>query len=181
MVALHTSGAHPVHKATIMPRGQALGMVFQLPKGDQMSQSKRQMLAELDVCMGGRVAEELIFGEEHVTSGASSDIQKATQLARRMVMLYGFGEGTGDRKLSIMRYDPNDTSMMGPDTKRAIDVEVERLLMESYERAKRCLVSHRRDLETVAKGLLEHETLSGKELKQLLAGKKIGKTQISLG
>merc|ERR1711871_677506 len=170
---MHTKGAHPVHKATIMPRGQALGMVFQLPKGDQMSQSRRQMLAELDVCMGGMVAEEMIFGEDEVTSGASSDIQKATQLARRMVMLYGFGrdakasDGGTSSGLGIMRYDPSEEKLMGPETKRLVDVAVEKLLEDSYVRAKTCLQKHRKDLETIAKGLLEHETLSGKELQML--------------
>ena len=82
---LKTAGADPVHKATIMPRGQALGMVMQLPSGDQTSQSRKQMLARLDVCMGGRVAEEMIFGADEVTSGASSDIRQATNLARSMV------------------------------------------------------------------------------------------------
>jgi ATP-dependent metalloprotease len=85
LVALKTAGADPVHKATIMPRGQALGMVMQLPAGDQTSQSRKQMLARLDVCMGGRVAEEMMFGADEVTSGASSDIRQATSLARSMV------------------------------------------------------------------------------------------------
>ncbi len=85
LVAINTPGAHPVYKATIMPRGQALGMVSQLPEGDQTSITRKQLLARLDVCMGGRVAEEMIFGKDEVTGGASSDIYQATQLARQMV------------------------------------------------------------------------------------------------
>lgn len=86
IVAFNTDGAHPIHKATIMPRGSALGMVTQLPSSDETSVSKKQLLARLDVCMGGRVAEELIFGQEHVTTGASSDLHTATELAQYMVL-----------------------------------------------------------------------------------------------
>merc|ERR1711975_141600 len=95
IVAFFTQGAHPIHKATIMPRGQALGLVHQLPKTDQVSVSLQQMKAELDVCMGGRVAEELIFGTENVTGGASSDIQRATQVAEQMVTTYGMSSKVG--------------------------------------------------------------------------------------
>jgi ATP-dependent metalloprotease len=95
LVATKTKGAHPIHKATIMPRGQALGMVMQLPTGDQTSMSRRQMLADLDVCMGGRVAEEVVFGADEVTSGASSDLMQATRLAREMVTKWGMTDGVG--------------------------------------------------------------------------------------
>lgn len=88
IVALNTEGAHPIHKATIMPRGSALGMVTQLPSNDETSVSKRQLLARLDVCMGGRVAEEIIFGQDHITTGASSDLHTATELAHYMVFLF---------------------------------------------------------------------------------------------
>lgn len=91
IVAFNTEGAHPIHKATIMPRGSALGMVTQLPSGDETSISKRQLLARLDVCMGGRVAEELIFGQDHVTTGASSDLHTATELAQYMVFPFYYG------------------------------------------------------------------------------------------
>ena len=97
LVALKTAGADPIHKATIMPRGRALGMVMQLPDGDQTSMSRKQMLARLDVCMGGRVAEELVFGYDNVTSGASSDIQQATRLAQAMVTKYGLSDKVGVR------------------------------------------------------------------------------------
>lgn len=89
-MALKTEGAHPVHKATIVPRGSALGMVTQLPSNDETSVSKKQLLARLDVCMGGRVAEELIFGQDHVTTGASSDLNTATELAQYMVCIRKF-------------------------------------------------------------------------------------------
>ena len=102
LVALHTAGADPVHKATVMPRGQALGMVQQLPEGDQTSFTKRQMLARMDVCMGGRVAEELVYGADEVTSGASSDIVQATRLARNMVTKWGFSDEVGVVYLSLI-------------------------------------------------------------------------------
>jgi len=160
LVALKTSGADPVHKATIMPRGQALGMVMQLPSGDQTSLSRKQMLAKMDVCMGGRVAEELIFGVDEVTSGASSDIKQATSLARNMVTKWGMSDEIG-----VVFHDKDDQS---PETRAAIDREIQKLLMASYQRAKVVLEAHRKDLDLIAKGLLERETLSGPELKVLL-------------
>ena len=153
-----------------MPRGRALGMVMQLPDGDQTSQTRRQMLAELDVCMGGRVAEELIFGCDEVTSGASSDLQHATRVAQRMVMAYGMSDIVGP-----MRHDPDNLHLLAPETRKAIDSEVKKLLDDSYKRAKKLLSRHRKDLEAVAAGLLEYETLTGDEVRQLAAGKKIAR------
>lgn len=168
VVAVHTPGAHPIHKATVMPRGRALGMVWQLPTGDQTSQSMKQMLAEMDVCMGGRVAEELIFGSEEVTSGASSDLSRATSIAQRMVMSYGMSEVVGKRQFNLNRLED-----LAPDTRKAIDDEVNKLLNQSYKRASNLLKKHSKDLESVAKGLLEYETLSGEEVNDLIKGKKI--------
>jgi ATP-dependent metalloprotease len=164
LVAMKTKGADPVHKATIMPRGQALGMVMQLPPFDQTSMSKQQMLARLDVCMGGRVAEELIFGPEEVTSGASSDIQQATNLARAMVMQWGFSEEVG------IVYHKNDSS---PEERGKIDREVKRILGESYDRATKLLKDNRKDLDSIAAALVAHETLSGADISDLLAGKAL--------
>merc|ERR1711871_772546 len=169
-VALHTRGANPVHMATIMPRGRALGLVLQLPEGDQKSQTRQQMLAEIDVCMGGRVAEELVFGEDNVTSGASSDLQRATMIARRMVMYYGMGSKD---KVGVVRYDAENMESLSPETREAIDKEVKDLLDSSYKRAKNLLIQRRGDLETIAKALLKHETLSGEELKMVLQGKEV--------
>ncbi|KAF8412130.1 hypothetical protein HHK36_000086 [Tetracentron sinense] len=95
IAAFHTDGAHPIHKATIMPRGSALGMVTQLPSNDETSISKKQLLARLDVCMGGRVAEELVFGQDHITTGASSDLHTATELAQYMVSTCGMSDTIG--------------------------------------------------------------------------------------
>lgn len=101
LVAMLTKGASPVHKATIMPRGNALGMVMQLPDKDDKSMTRKQLLAMLDVCMGGRVAEELIFGGDNVTTGASQDLTSATQIARAMVTEYGFSDRVGPQRLTV--------------------------------------------------------------------------------
>ena len=161
LVALKTDAADPVHKATIVPRGHALGMVQQLPDGDQTSLSYKQMLAKLDVAMGGRVAEELVFGKDAVTSGASADIYQATRLARNMVTKWGFAPSVGcvyaaDKNLTAERTNAN------------FDKEVQRLIEAAYQRATRLLTDHRDCLEIIATALLQRETLSGAELQQLL-------------
>jgi ATP-dependent metalloprotease len=165
LVALHTDGALPVHKATIVPRGMSLGMVSQLPDKDQTSVSRRQMLARLDVCMGGRVAEELIFGENEVTSGASSDLKQATALARMMVTKYGMGKHAG---LVSYNYD-DDGKSMSTETRLVIEQEVKEFLERAYNNAKTILVTHNKELHALANALLEHETLSGAQIKKLLA------------
>jgi ATP-dependent metalloprotease len=167
LVALKTAGADPIHKATIMPRGRALGMVMQLPDGDQTSMSRKQMLARLDVCMGGRVAEELVFGYDNVTSGASSDIQQATRLAQAMVTQYGLSD-----KVGLIYINPNDKH--GGESQKLIDQEVKDLLDSSYARAKALLETNRKELEIVAKGLLQYESLAGGEIVDLINGKPLG-------
>jgi len=167
LVAMYTVGAMPIHKATIMPRGQALGMVHQLPEeNDMLQQTRRQMLAQLDTCMGGRVAEELIFGPEDITSGASSDIRAATDIARRMVEIYGMGPDTG---FNFVGGQKN----LSDETKQKIDDEVHLLLQNSYERAKKLLHGHRKELERLAAALLEHESLTGDQIRLVVKGKKI--------
>ncbi|KAL0886602.1 hypothetical protein Bca101_010585 [Brassica carinata] len=152
IVALNTGGAHPIHKATIMPRGSALGMVTQLPSNDETSVSKRQLLARLDVCMGGRVAEELIFGQDHITTGASSDLSQATELAQYMVSSCGMSEAIGP-----IHIKERPSSEM----QSRIDAEVVKLLREAYER-------HEKQLHTLANALLEYETLTAEDIKRIL-------------
>ncbi|KAF9681009.1 hypothetical protein SADUNF_Sadunf06G0181100 [Salix dunnii] len=165
LVAIHTEGALSVHKATIVPRGMALGMVAQLPDKDETSVSLKQMLARLDVCMGGRVAEELIFGENEVTSGASSDLQQATNLARAMVTKYGMSKEVG---VVTHNYDDNGKSM-STETRLLIEKEVKYFLERAYNNAKTILTTHSKELHALANALLEHETLSGSQIKALLA------------
>ncbi|CAN6869177.1 unnamed protein product [Brassica oleracea] len=166
IVALNTGRAHPIHKATIMPRGSALGMVTQLPSNDETSVSKKQLLARLDVCMGGRVAEELIFGQDHITTGASSDLSQATELAQYMVSSCGMSEAIGpvhikERPSSEMR-SRIDADLI------IFNGQVVKLLREAYERVKSLLKRHEKQLHTLANALLEYETLTAEDIKRIL-------------
>ncbi|XP_060169435.1 ATP-dependent zinc metalloprotease FTSH 4, mitochondrial-like isoform X2 [Lycium barbarum] len=173
LVAIHTDGALPVHKATIVPRGMALGMVAQLPEKDETSISRKQMLARLDVAMGGRVAEELIFGESEVTSGPSDDLKQATKLARTMVTKFGMSKEVG---LATHNYDDNGRSM-STETRLLIEKEVKELLERAYNNAKTILTTHNKELHALANALLEQETLTGAQIKALLAQVKSQQTQ----
>lgn len=178
IVGLNVPATDPIHKATIIPRGRALGMVMQLPERDKLSMSLEQMTSRLAIMMGGRVAEELIFGREKVTSGAASDIEQATRLARMMVTRWGLSE-----ELGTVSYGENqDEVFLGMSVSRTqnaseatvqkIDSEIKRLVEEGYKEATRILTEKHADLEALAKGLLEFETLSGDEIVDLLKGKK---------
>ena len=166
----------PVHKATIIPRGRALGMVMQLPERDKLSMSFQQMTSRLVILMGGRVAEELIFGKEHVTSGASSDIQQATKLARMMVTQWGYSEELGvvsygdNQEEVFLGHSVSRTQNVSEETARKIDAEVKKLVQGGYTEAKRILVERIDDLHTLAKALLEYETLTGDEIGNALKG-----------
>ncbi|KAF5947558.1 hypothetical protein HYC85_013515 [Camellia sinensis] len=159
LVALNTDGAHPIHKATIMPRGSALGMVTQLPSSDETSISKKQLLARLDVCMGGRAAEELIFGQDYITTGASSDLQTATELAQYMVSACGMSDTIGPVHIK---------ERPGSEMQSRIDAEVVKLLREAYDRVKALLKKHEKALHALANALLEYETVSAEEIKRIL-------------
>jgi cell division protease FtsH len=178
LVALSVPSADPVHKATIIPRGRALGMVMQLPEGDRYSMNYEQMTSRLAIMMAGRVSEELIFGKEKITSGASSDIQAATGLARNMVTRWGYSD-----KLGLVAYGDNQeevflghsvsrTQNVSEETANIIDAEVKRLVQTGYDEAKRILTERLEDLHTLAKALLEYETLSGDEIVNALKGVK---------
>lgn len=169
----------PVHKATIIPRGRALGMVMSLPEGDRYSMSKLKLLQQLIMAMGGRAAEELVFGPDKVSNGASGDIKMATDTTRRMVSEWGMSE-----KLGMVSYVDNGQevflghSMGGAKnvseaTAREIDDEVRRIIDHAYAEAKRILTERRDDLESLAQGLLEYEALSGDEIQMVLRGEKI--------
>jgi len=178
IVGLNVVATDPIHKATIIPRGRALGMVMQLPERDKLSMSLEQMTSRLAIMMGGRVAEELIFGRDKVTSGAASDIEQATRLARMMVTRWGLSE-----ELGTVSYGENqDEVFLGMSVSRTqnaseatvqkIDSEIKRLVEDGYKEATRILTEKRDDLEMLAKGLLEFETLTGEEITDLLKGKK---------
>jgi cell division protease FtsH len=178
IVGLNVIATDPIHKATIIPRGRALGMVMQLPERDKLSMSLEQMTSRLAIMMGGRVAEELVFGKEKVTSGASSDIEQATRLARMMVTRWGLSE-----ELGTVSYGENqDEVFLGMSVSRTqnaseatvqkIDTEIRRFVEEGYAQATKILTEKRADLEALAKGLLEYETLTGDEIIDLLKGKK---------
>src|SRR5215213_9124800 len=178
IVAFNVKATDPVHKATIIPRGRALGMVMQLPERDKLSMSLEQMTSRLAIMMGGRVAEELIFGREKVTSGASSDIEQATRLARMMVTRWGLSEALGtvsygeNQDEVFLGMSVSRTQNASEATVQKIDTEIRRFVEEGYNEATRILTEKRQDLETLAKGLLEFETLSGDEIQDLLNGKK---------
>jgi cell division protease FtsH len=179
IVALHEPASDPIHKATIIPRGRALGMVMRLPERDNYSYHRDKMYANLAVAMGGRVAEEVVFGYDKVSSGASSDISYATGLARDMVTRWGMSDALGPLQYAeadeevFLGYSVNRQKNMSNETAQAIDKEIRRVVEQGYDRAKHVLEEHRDELETLAKALLEYETLSGDEIKALLAGETI--------
>ena len=179
IVALHEPASDPIHKATIIPRGRALGMVMRLPERDSYSYHRDKMYANLAVAMGGRVAEEVIFGHNKVSSGASSDIQYATTLARDMVTRWGMSDALGPLQYAepeeevFLGYSVNRQRQMSNETAQQIDKEIRRIVEEGYERAKHLLDEHRSELEKLAQALLEYETLSGDEITKVIAGETI--------
>ena len=176
IVALNVPSTDPVHKATIIPRGRALGMVMQLPERDKLSMSFEQMTSRLAILFGGRVAEELIFGKDKVTSGASSDITQATKLARAMVTKWGFSD-----ELGVVEYGDNQEEVflgmsmgnrqnISEETSKKIDAEVKRLTQTGFDEARRILTNRLEDLHTLARAMLEYETLTGSEITDVLKG-----------
>jgi cell division protease FtsH len=178
LVAITVPSSDPVHKATIVPRGRALGMVMQLPEGDRYSMNFTQMTSRLAIMMAGRVAEEIIFGKENITSGASSDISAATGLARNMVTRWGFSDelGTvayGDNQEEVfLGHSVARTQNVSPETMMKIDAEVRRLVKGGEDEARRILTERLDDLHAIAKALLEFETLSGEEINGVIKGVK---------
>ncbi|MBY8824588.1 ATP-dependent zinc metalloprotease FtsH [Sphingomonas colocasiae] len=181
LVSLHVDGCDPLHKVTIIPRGRALGVTWNLPDRDRYSMSMKQMKARLALCFGGRIAEQLIYGMDSLNTGASNDIQQATDMARAMVMEYGMSE-----KLGWLRYrDNQDEVFLGhsvarsqtvsEETARLIDQEVRRLVEEGEATARKVLTDNLHELHRLAEALLEYETLSGEESKRAIAGEDIGR------
>ncbi|MAJ65481.1 MAG: cell division protein FtsH [Alphaproteobacteria bacterium] len=179
IVAINCPASDPVHKATIIPRGRALGMVMRLPEGDRISLSREKLEADLAVAMGGRVAEELIFGHEKVTTGASSDIQMATSMARRMVTEWGLSDKLGPLKYSedqqevFLGHSVAQSKNMSDATAQLVDSEIRSIVDTAYDEAKQILTDKMDDLVKVSEALLEYETLSGEDIRRLLANEPL--------
>ena len=174
IVTINEKAAYPIHKATIIPRGRALGMVMQLPEKDEVSQTREQLHAQMAIAMGGRVAEELIFGDDKVTTGAVSDIEQATKRARAMVMRAGLS-----KELGPVAYGENEEEVflgrsvarqqnMSEETAKKVDVEIKKFVEKGYDRARKVLTEKIDDLHKLAKALLTYETLTGKEIEDLV-------------
>jgi len=179
LVGIHMPKHDPLHKVTIIPRGRALGVTMNLPERDRLSQSRIELESRLASLFGGRVAEELVFGEENITTGAGHDIQQATNIARAMITEYGFSD-----KLGPLRFSENEEEIflgrsvtqskhISDATAQTIDEEVRRLVEAGEVKAREILTKHRKDLDKIAEALLEYETLSGKEVMELLKGGKV--------
>jgi cell division protease FtsH len=179
LCAMHEPECDPVHKATIIPRGRALGLVMSLPEGDRYSKSKSKLLAELTMAMGGRAAEEIIFGPDKVSNGAAGDIKMATDQARRMITEWGMSD-----KLGMIAYGDNSQEVflghsvtqaknVSEATAREIDAEIKDIIDRAYAKARRILTENVEELHRLARGLLEHETLSGDEIRTVLRGEPV--------
>jgi len=179
LCSIHSARCDPVHKATIIPRGRALGLVMSLPEGDRYSKSRAKLLDELMMAMGGRAAEEIIFGAENVSNGASGDIKMATDQARRMITEWGMSE-----KLGMIAYGDNSQEVflghsvtqaknVSEATAREIDGEVKAIIGHAYSRAHQILSDNIDELHKLAHGLLEYETLSLEEIKTVLRGEPV--------
>jgi len=186
IVSVHEVASDPIHKATIIPRGRALGMVMRLPERDSYSYHRDKMHANLSVSMGGRVAEEIIFGHDKVSSGASSDIQYATDLARNMVTRWGMSE-----KLGPLQYEASQDGYLGmgqtmrtmasDETNKLIDAEIKSLVEGAHARATDILKTNETELHLLAQALLEYETLTGEDIRQLLENGKIDRPDTPRG
>lgn len=182
IVSIHEPASDPIHKATIIPRGRALGMVMRLPERDSYSYHRDKMHANLSVSMGGRVAEELVFGHDKVSSGASSDISYATGLARSMVTKWGMSDKLGplqyeETQEGYLGYGGSQRTMQSADTNKLIDAEIRGLVEGAHKRATQLLTDHRDQLELLAQALLEYETLNGEEINQLLEQGKLDRPE----
>jgi cell division protease FtsH len=174
LVAKLLPGSDPVHKVTIIPRGPALGVTQQLPAEDRLSYSKDWAENRIAICLGGRIAEELVFGQ--ITTGAGNDIEKATELARKMVCEWGMSEKMGpltfgkkEEQIFLGREFAQHQDY-SEETARSIDAEVKRIVMEGYERAYKALADNVEQLKRVAEALLEHETIDGEDIDLLVGG-----------
>ena len=179
LVSLRVPGSDPLHKVTIVPRGRALGITFSLPEEDRHNYTKQYILGRLAMAYGGRVAEELVFGPEKITTGAAQDIQQATEMARRMVTQFGMSDvvgpiAVGDRESEIfLGREVVQRREISDRTAEIVDTELKRILSEAYERARTIIAEHRAVLDRLASALLERETLDRDEVEMVVAGKPL--------
>jgi cell division protease FtsH len=179
LCAMHEPECDPVHKATIIPRGRALGLVMSLPEGDRYSKSKSKLLSELTMAMGGRAAEEIIFGPDKVSNGAAGDIKMATEQTRRMVTEWGMSDrlgmiAYGDNSQEVfLGHSVTQNKNVSEATAQEIDAEIKTIIDQAYAKAKRILTENIEELHRLARGLLEHETLSGDEIRTVLRGEPV--------
>ncbi|KAJ1728729.1 i-AAA protease yme1, partial [Coemansia biformis] len=173
LAAMYTPGAMPLHKVTVMPRGHALGITVQLPETDRESVNRQEYMAEIDVCMGGRAAEELVFGLDKVTSGCSSDLQRATRVATAMVSQFGMSD-----KVGLVAYNDEQQKKLSAEGKRAIEDEVRSLNELSNVRVMKLLQDHREELDRLAKALVEYETLDKNEIERAVKGLPIERDDV---
>ena len=177
--SLHLPESDPLHKVTIIPRGRALGVTMQLPEKDKYSQSKTYLKSRLSILFGGRLAEEIVFGPDKVSTGASNDIQVATSIARRMVTEWGMSHSLG-----TVAYDEPDSEVflghsitrhknISDKTAEKVDAQIRKIIDEAYEKTRQILTQHRKELERLSKALIEYETLSGEEIAQVIKGKPL--------
>jgi ATP-dependent metalloprotease len=186
VVAFYTRDSHPLHKVTIIPRGPSLGHTAYIPEKERYHVTKSQLLATMDVMMGGRAAEELIFGNEKITSGeietvrgsvitysvagASSDLKQATSIATHMVKDWGMSEKIGLRTMTESS-KPFQGDSLGPSTNELVDNEIRRILSESYDRAKHILKAHAKEHKALAEALMKYETLDAEDIKAIMTEK----------
>lgn len=177
--SLHLPESDPLHKVTIIPRGRALGLTMQLPEKDKYSQSYTYLKSRISTLFGGRVAEELTFGTDKVSTGASNDIQVATNIARHMVTEWGMSETLGP----VAYEEPEGEVFLGHSitrhknisdkTAEEVDRQIRKIIDDAYEETHRILTKHKKELETLSEALIEHETLTGEEIHLLLKGQKL--------
>ncbi|KAL7033784.1 hypothetical protein ACKWTF_007720 [Chironomus riparius] len=172
IVAYYTKESHPLHKVTIMPRGPSLGHTAYIPEKERYHITKTQLMAMLDTMLGGRAAEELIFGADKITSGASSDLKQATSIASHMVKDWGMSEKVGLRTIEGAK-GLQASENLSSTTIESVDFEIKKILSDSYERAKAILKTHSKEHKALAEALLKYETLDAEDIKAILAGDKI--------
>jgi cell division protease FtsH len=179
VIAWFSPASDPIHKATIIPRGRALGMVIRLPEGDRISVSREKLETDIAVAMGGRVAEEQVFGRNKVTAGAASDIEQATRIARHMVTQWGMSDilgpvgYAGNEQEVFLGHSVTQTKNVSEATAQQIDAEIRRIVEEGHAKARSMLGENRHLLDRVAQALLDRETLTGEDIGLLLRGQDL--------